>query len=603
MQATFPTYQSGRLERNPFDFAALLMFLLVMTIVAAGAFWHFWSVKRIYPGVSVAGVPVGSMTRAAALKAVQGRLATAQLAPISLNYGGQNWTLPVSEVQVNADLLAAINQAYLVGRQGSYSERLSAQLMTAVQGYDVMPPLTFDEARLRQAISQIATQVTRPGRAASQIGDLAIAAQPGVTVDVAATTEQALAAMRTGLFAQTLAVPLAVREEIPSTPSQVVDATTSSADAATLTRPLLLRSEEFGLEFALDGATLEKLVRSRSPLTVDEEALRQLLAGWAEQINIPARDARLSFNPDTGVVGVLQTSQHGRQLDIDATLAATRTALENNAPEAQLAVSNTPPAVDSDRVAEMGIRELVASGTTYFKGSSWARIRNIEVPAEMFVGLVIPPDGIFSFNKVVENVTAANGFEDALIIWGDQTVVGVGGGVCQVSTTIFRAAYAAGLPIVERYNHGYIVDWYGEPGMDATIFTPSVDFKFRNDTGAYLLIDPVVDSSNGVITFNLYGTKPDRVVTIGTPVHTDVVQPQPATYTVDASLAAGQQKQVEWAKQGMTVTVQRTIVENGTTRTDTLTSKYVPWRAVYLVAPDISIPAPAEPVTTTVAMR
>ena len=94
---------------------------------------------------------------------------------------------------------------------------------------------------------------------------------------------------------------------------------------------------------------------------------------------------------------------------------------------------------------------------------------------------------MFSFNENVEDVTAANGFEDSLIIWGDRTAVGVGGGVCQVSTTVFRAAYEAGLPILERYNHGYVVSWYGEPGLDATIYTPSVDFKFRNDTGAYLL--------------------------------------------------------------------------------------------------------------------
>jgi vancomycin resistance protein YoaR len=263
--------------------------------------------------------------------------------------------------------------------------------------------------------------------------------------------------------------------------------------------------------------------------------------------------------------------------------------------QAKLTVVDVPPAVDADRIAEMGIRELVASGTTYFKGSSAARIRNIEVAAAQFDGVVVPPDGIFSFNKIVESVTSANDFEDSLIIWGDQTVVGVGGGVCQVSTTVFRAAYAAGLPIVERYNHGYIVDWYGEPGQDATVFTPSVDFKFRNDTGAYLLIEPIVDSVAGEVTFNFYGTTPDRVVTIAAPVRSDIKEPEPPTYTVDESLAEGQKKQVEWEKPGMTVTIQRTIVENGTTRTDTLTSRYVPWRAQYLVGPGTDIPATPTP--------
>ena len=200
-------------------------------------------------------------------------------------------------------------------------------------------------------------------------------------------------------------------------------------------------------------------------------------------------------------------------------------------------VGPVAPAVDMNRIAEMGIRELVASGTTYFAGSSASRVRNVEVAAAQFEGVVIPPDGIFSFNEIVRDVSSANGFEDSLVIWGDRTAVGVGGGVCQVSTTVFRAAYEGGFPLVERYNHGYVVDWYGEPGMDATIFTPTVDFRFRNDTGAYLLIDPVVDSINGVITFNFYGTRPDRTVTVSKPQITDVIKPEPPVYTVDEALA------------------------------------------------------------------
>jgi len=121
--------------------------------------------------------------------------------------------------------------------------------------------------------------------------------------------------------------------------------------------------------------------------------------------------------------------------------------------------------------------------------------------------------------------------------------------------------------------------------MDATIYTPTVDFRWKNDTGNYLLVEPVVDSAAGVITFNLYGTKPDREVIISDPVITNREPPPPPAYQVDESLAPGQQKQVEWPKEGMTATVERTIIENGETRTETLVSNYQPWRAVYLVAP------------------
>lgn len=583
------------LRRSVFDFAGLLLLVVVLAVVAGSALWHFWFVNRIYYGVSIAGIPVGGMTRASALQLLDERFAQSPLAPLSLHYQGQHWPLSMTQVPIQADLLSAVNQAYLVGRQGDFSARMVQQILTVVRGHDITPPLGVEEEMLRAAIAQLAPQVNRPGRAAGQIGDVNIPAQPAVTVDVEQTMQAALAALRTSLWNQTIQAPFVVQEE---TPAALAPAPAAAAPLSSL-RVLRVRDERSGLEFAIDGAALSKIHRGADSTQLDEDALRGLLAGWAAQIDLAPRDARLHFNPNTGGLTVMQTSAHGRKLDIDATATAVREALDVGSTQARLVVEEIAPAVDANRIAEMGIRELVASGTTYFKGSSAARIRNIEVAAEKFEGVVIPPDGIFSFNKIVENVTSANDFEDSLIIWGDQTVVGVGGGVCQVSTTVFRAAYNAGLPIVERYNHGYIVDWYGEPGFDATIFTPSVDFRFRNDTGAYLLIDPVVDSANGVITFNFYGTKPDRVVTIGTPVKSDIKQPEPATYTVDASLAPGQRKQVEWEKPGMTVTVTRTIVENGTTRTDTLTSHYVPWRAVYLVGPGSDVPAASIPTVAT----
>jgi vancomycin resistance protein YoaR len=328
--------------------------------------------------------------------------------------------------------------------------------------------------------------------------------------------------------------------------------------------------------------------------------LQALLNEWATQIALPARDARLHFNPDTGAVTVVQASQVGRKLDIEATQAAVQAALSKGGAVAKLALVAVPPAVDMNKIAEMGIRELVASATTYFKGSSAARIHNIAVGADKVDGVTIPPGGVFSFNSVVENVTSANDFEDSLVIVGDTTAVGAGGGICQVSTTVFRAAYDGGFPIVERYNHGYVVSWYGEPGLDATIFTPSVDFRFRNDTNAYLLVESAVDAANGTITINLWGAKPDRQVTINKPVQSEVKQPEPPAYNVDPSLAKDEKQQVEWEHAGMTVTVERIIVENGTTRTDTLVSKYQPWRAVYLVGPGTEIPATPTPAVSTV---
>ena len=128
------------------------------------------------------------------------------------------------------------------------------------------------------------------------------------------------------------------------------------------------------------------------------------------------RDARLDFDPGTGAVTVLQTSQPGRKVDVDATLESVQAALAGGSTQAPLALVEVAPAVDSNRVAEMGIRELVASSSTYFAGSSASRVRNIEVAAEKFEGVIVPPGGIFSFNEVVRDINSTNKFKNKLII-------------------------------------------------------------------------------------------------------------------------------------------------------------------------------------------
>ncbi len=605
----YSTLRMARLRRTPGDFAALFAVLVVCAALALGALWQIWHTQRIYTGVTIAGVPVGGLTRAAAMTRVNAALLRFPLPSITVSYGERQWPITGDDARVTTDLLDAVNRAYLVGRHESWSLQLNEQLAATLGGMDIAPAIELDRGQLRYVISQIAGEVRRPARAALQVADVTAPAQLGVDVDVEATVDDLLIALQGRVAGQALVVPLRVielpaPEAVTIGPAGAPAATGADAPTSQLPGPLLLRDPQSGLELALDPALVQSLWVGGDARLIDDDKLRAILTGWAAQIDVPARDARLRFDHATQSPVVISASKPGRSLNIEATLATARGALTAGRATADLIITPSLPAVDSTRLAEMGIRELVASGSTYFAGSSTARVRNIEVAAEKFVGIVIPPNGVFSFNEHVEDISAANGFEDSLIIWGDRTAVGIGGGVCQVSTTVFRAAFEGGFPLVERYNHGYIVDWYGEPGLDATIFTPTVDFRFRNDTGAYLLIEPVVDASGGVITFNFYGTRPDRQVTIGEPVQSNVQDAPPPLYVTDDTLADGQIKQVEWEKPGMTVTVERTVVTNGEQRTDTLTSKYQPWRAIYLAGPGVDIPTPVpteEPATDDTA--
>ena len=591
-----------------------LIWLCVAMVAGAGLFagWQFWHTDRIFSGVQVAGVPVGGETRASGLLRLHKELTPYPLAPVFLEHspdsaGGvgfagaaaRRWAMGSDLLTPQADLEEAINAAYHVGRQGGLLERIFSQWQAFNGMQTVWPEVVINEGIVRQAVGNAAVEVRRPSRPAIEIGDLSLPPQPGLDVDIAATAQLIMAQVESG---RSGTVPL--QTYITALPQNAAtDSTQASAGASSSAteggtggssgvpaQPVVLQHQPSGTAFALDGALIQRIMPGGDPRFLNEEALRYIVEGWATQVSYPAQDARLRFDDATSSVTVLQQSRAGQRLNVDLTIEAVRQALATERRTGSLPIIGIPPAVDSGRLNELGIRELVASGSTYFKGSSSTRVYNIEVAAEKLVGVVVPPGGVFSFNSSIEAVSGANGFEDSAIIWGDRTAIGVGGGVCQVSTTVFRAALEGGFPFLERHNHGYVVSWYGEPGFDATIYTPYVDLRFLNDTDAHLLVQPVVDSVEGVLTFRFYGTKPDREVEIGEAEYKDIKQPGESVYQEDASLEAGQVKQVEWAKEGLTATVIRKVTENGTTREDRITSIYRPWNAMFLYGPGTVIP-------------
>jgi vancomycin resistance protein YoaR len=198
---------------------------------------------------------------------------------------------------------------------------------------------------------------------------------------------------------------------------------------------------------------------------------------------------------------------------------------------------------------------------------------------------LLSPGEVFSFNQAVGDISAETGYKQAYVIKEGRTVLDDGGGVCQVSTTLFRAVLYAGLPVIERTAHAYRVGYYEQgfpPGLDATVFYPTVDFKFKNDTPAYLLIQTVISGSK--LYFNLYGTSDGRVTTLSKSTVTDQTPPPPDLKQDDPTLPKGEVKQVDWAAWGAKVSFTRTVTREGEEIIkETWRSNYRPWQAVYLV--------------------
>lgn len=244
------------------------------------------------------------------------------------------------------------------------------------------------------------------------------------------------------------------------------------------------------------------------------------------------------------------------------------------------------PEINNENVNTLGIKEVVGEGTSLFYHSIENRIYNINLAANRLNGILIAPGEVFSFAKALGDVSSFTGYKQAYVIENGRTVLGDGGGVCQVSTTLFRAALNAGLPIIERNPHAYRVSYYeldSGPGVDAAVYVPSVDLKFKNDTKTHLLIQTYIDLQNLSLTFDLYGAKDGREVTVTKPV---ILSQSPAPeplYQDDPELPKGVVKQIDFAASGAKVYFKRTVKKDGKTVIDeTFNSNYRPWQAVYL---------------------
>lgn len=567
----------------------VIAILLALALIA----YEYVYMDRIYPGVNALGIELGGLTLAEAEMVLQQRFQDYPPVKLALRYGERTWAVSFQDVGVSLDAKATALTAYAAGREGPTLKQLWDQARILWLGHTVPFTLLMDEGMGTLYLSRLAQEINQPVRdAALAVHDLqveVIPSQVGLEVDIAATRQiiyQRIATLTGGT------VDLVVHQ----TPPAIADVNQAQRDVERiLSSPLILKLPDEEEQYTLDQKALADLLTLRQlkrddgqvVLTagLDQDRLTAYLQELAKQIDRPPRDGRFDFDPATGTLTPLVTSQDGRTLNITETLRLVNAQAITDQRQVLLPVTVIRPQVATENAEGLGIKELVSEATTYFKGSSSGRVRNIQTAAARFHGLVIPPGGTFSFNEHLGEVSAATGYEESIIIWGDRSAVGIGGGICQVSTTAFRAAFWAGYPITERWAHGYRVSWYEPPvGLDATVYSGQADFKFVNDTPHYLLIETETDLKAGALTFRFYGTKTGRTVEMEGPFEANLIPHGPDIYREDPTLPKGTVKQIDWARDGLDVTVYRIVKEgNKILWKDTFFSRYKPWQSVYLV--------------------
>jgi vancomycin resistance protein YoaR len=568
---------------------------------------------RIFPGIAVGGVELSGMSTQQAATLLAQRLDYPQRGKIVFQEGTNLWTATPAELGLSLDAQTTALAAYNLGRTGSLVARLADQWRAWSAGVDLAPWFVFDKRVAQNYLQGIAGQVDRPIIEAtlgiSGVEVVVNSGQVGRNLDVPAaltTLDAQLKTMTDGM------VHLVVHE----TPPVILDATAQAELARKiLSAPLTIQipNAEAGDPgpWAFEPAALVAMLTVQRVKTdngeiyqvgLSPDALRTFLMNIAPGLSRTPQNARFIFNDDTRQLEVIQPSVIGRGLDVDASLAQINQQLLAGEHNVSLVMQTTNPAVPDWATAEsLGITELTSEYSSYFYGSDAARIQNIHTAASRFHGLLIAPGESFSMADVLGDVSLDTGYAEALIILGDRTIKGVGGGVCQVSTTLFRAAFFGGYQIDLRWPHAYRVKYYEQTasgghdenlaGLDATVFAPQVDFRFTNDSPYWLLMETY--PGNHSLTWKFYSTSDGRSVDWQTSGMQNIVKPPDPLYEENPDLAKDEIKQVDWAVDGADVTVMRTVTRAGSIiHNDTFETHYIAWQAKFQYGPGTEVPTP-----------
>jgi vancomycin resistance protein YoaR len=587
--------------------ATIVVWVLGYQLVYAG---------RIFPGVSVAGVDLSGLSPQAASLKLNQALSYPINGKILFRDGSRLWIASPVQLGMVFDASSSAEAAYSLGRSGGLFGALSGQIQAKGFGYNVPPVIVFDQRVAYQYLQGLSQQINQaPVEASLHLDGSNVVAQPGQvgrTLNVDATLIYLSAQLQSFSDGE---VPLVVQETQPaimdvsaqadaarsilSQPLQLVVANAQSGDPGPWTYDTQILANMIGVQQVQNNG------KSEIQVMLNPNTLRQMLSGIETQVDRDAANARFHFDETTGQLVPITQSYTGRKLDIDASAKAINDALLRGEHTVPLVIQETQPTLpDTATAQQLGITQLLPNGseTSYFWGSSDARIQNITTAASRFDGVLVAPGETFSMGQALGDVSLDNGFTEALIIYGGRTIKGVGGGVCQVSTTLFRTVFFAGFPVVERVPHAYRVSYYEETssgvsdprlaGLDATVYFPLVDFKFTNNSPYWILMETSVDLGSRSLTWKLYSTYDGRKVDWNTTGPQNVVPAPAPRFEVNPDLNPGQMTQTDWAANGADITVNRTVTINGAVLfQDQFQTHYQAWQAVCEYAPGIDNPA------------
>lgn len=581
--------------RVAFFAAVALVVIAAGTVVADAVVTR----DRIHAGVGVGPVDVGGLGRAEAAQAISTYVATRSGAPVSLTVGDERWDVTAESIALSVDATGLAEAAYAVGR-GEVLESITERVRAVVAGVTLPLDLECDDALVGQLVEAVNTAIAQPPLDAGVVvEDGSVRLTPpadGHGVDVADARTAILAAFLTDdrtAVVDLVTLEPAIDEAGAQTALETARAMISAPlelyydDKTWTVQPAAIGAWiDFRSAEGTDGAVLEAYIAS--------EEVSQTIIPLVAEVGRPAKDA--TFSVSGGTVSIVP-AEDGLAADAEDLAAKLQVLLTGTGERrAELTMRRVEADLTTEEAKGLGVVERISTFTTEYSSSNRPRVNNIHTLADALDNTLLAPGETFSFNGTVGERTAAKGYQEAPAIVNGTLVPQLGGGICQVNTTLFNAVFFSGLPVVERRNHSQYISHYPK-GRDATVSWGGPDFKFTNDTANWILI--ATGYTNSSVTIAIYGTDPGYEVSYETGPWTNLTDP-PVREIQDPELPLGTRVVEERGVSGRTIVVTRVVTKGGAeVRRDSFKSVYRPTEEVVRVGTKAAAATPTVPATST----
>lgn len=596
MRFVQPLHQriTSRFRLKAFLLGALLSFIF---IGIGSLLWIQQALKDvIIPGVSVDGIDLSYKTPLEAQQLLVQNTPTFSHT-ITLTSESSSIASSAAQLGLEKDIQSSIGTAISYGHTQGFLENTRILWHSYTSGYQITTTLQYDTEKVRSFVTEFERQTNKAPRSPStelegkQI--LVFPGELGIEVDRETTIQ---AVLRTAATTNSLTIPATVTK-VGSVLTE--EQQTQAVARATTLIGKSIHATSNDQTFFFDDDQLIALLNH--PAGYNSQASLKMLEELRTKIDRPSTDAVFDYDPATLTVTRFEPDKDGLTINIMETNAQINQAIQQleNSDETVVTTSLIVQAKPANKklgdTNPLGINERIGFGESNYRGSISSRVHNVSQASNILNYRIVKPGEEFSFNKALGDVSQATGFKPAYVIKSGQTVLGDGGGVCQVSTTLFRALLDSGLNISKRKPHSYRVGYYEQqgrigdysfadlPGFDATVYSGDVDVRFINDSPGHVLIHFEVDPSTQHMTVSMYGTSDGRTAEVSDYKKWDARKAPAAQYIDDPSLPPGKLVQIDWAVAGIRSSFKHTVKDkNGNIlREDTYSSNYIPWAAKY----------------------